>query len=444
MKVDENKIYKKNKRKNILTGISIFLLVVLIAGTWFTAGMVGIRRIEGLLGSEEFKEAYHSMYDRTEKNKKTDFEIKDKIEEITEMEALLEEQNNVDSLNITDSVGTNAIVTDVTTVVEKVMPSVVSITNSYTERYINPMDGEVYLGESEASGSGIIFGQNDQEILIITNNHVVDGSDVLLVQFIDGKVAEAQVKGVDTTIDLAVIAIQITDINDGTMDKIARARFGNSESLKVGEPAIAIGNALGYGQSVTTGVISALGRTVGDETSGIYEDLIQTDAAINPGNSGGSLLNIKGEVIGINSNKIGGTAIEGMGYAIPISKAMPIISELIKIETRIKILESEQGYIGIKGVDVTSDINEIYGIPLGIYVSSVYDGTGAQVAGLLKGDIIIEMNENKIMTMQQLQYELQYFAKGDIISLTVQRYTEKGYTEEIIEVELVDLDKLND
>jgi serine protease Do len=435
---------KINKKKKLRTGLSIFFLVVLVSGVFLTSTIVGIRGINRLLSEDGFKFAYHRIYDGT---KDALSEEMDTIEEY----AMLEDQTSEDfsdnedsQLQITDSVDSGAVVTDVTNVVETVMPSIVSITNSYYEQYMNPFDGEIYSGESQASGSGIIFAQNDTELLIVTNNHVVDGSDKLMVQFIDGELVEAQVKGVDSSVDLAVIAIQLTDIKESTINEIALARFGDSDELKVGEPAIAIGNALGYGQSVTTGVISALGRTVGDESTGIYDDLIQTDAAINPGNSGGALLNIKGEVIGINSNKIGGSSIEGMGYAIPISKATPIISELVQYETRIKIADAEKGYIGIQGADVTEEISQLYQLPVGVYVSSVYPGTGADIAGLAKGDIITELNGKDISTMEELQTELQYYAKGEVVTLKIQKYSQDGYNESEMDLELVGLDLLGE
>ena len=241
-----------------------------------------------------------------------------------------EEQTEVSDSGI-DTTSTQTIttvVTDVTEVVENVMPAVVSITNIYTET--TSFWGQNYSSEAQSSGSGIIVNENEEELLIVTNYHVVQDADTLKVQFINDTVADAQVKGADSNMDLAVIAVKLENLDAETKDAICLAKLGDSDSLKVGEPAIAIGNALGYGQSVTTGVISALDRQIEiSEDGSTTGKLIQTDAAINPGNSGGALLNVKGEVIGINSNKIGGSAIEGMGYAIPISSAEPIIENLI-------------------------------------------------------------------------------------------------------------------
>ena len=235
----------------------------------------------------------------------------------------------------------SAVVTDVTQVVEAVMPACVSITNNFTQT-VQDFWGQTYSQDETASGSGIIIGENEQELLIVTNNHVVDSTEQLYVQFIDGETVEAQVKGTDVSADLAVVAVKLDTIANSTKQEICIARMGDSDSLKIGEPAIAIGNALGYGQSVTTGVISALNRKIENSNSEEGTSLIQTDAAINPGNSGGALLNMRGEVIGINSNKIGGSSIEGMGYAIPISTARPIIEDLMERQTRTKYSEEER------------------------------------------------------------------------------------------------------
>ena len=267
------------------------------------------------------------------------------------------------------------------------MPACVSITNNFTQT-VQDFWGQIYSQDETASGSGIIIGENEQELLIVTNNHVVDSTEQLYVQFIDGETVEAQVKGTDASADLAVIAVKLDTIADSTKQEICIAKMGDSDSLKIGEPAIAIGNALGYGQSVTTGVISALNRKIESSNSEEGTSLIQTDAAINPGNSGGALLNMRGEVIGINSNKIGGSSIEGMGYAIPISTARPIIEDLMERQTRTKYSEEERGYLGISCINVTSDLSENFSMPQGIFVAQVYPGTGAEAAGLVRGNIV--------------------------------------------------------
>lgn len=332
--------------------------------------------------------------------------------------------------------------TDVTEVVKKVMPSVVSVNNKYIET--TSFFGQQYNSEGEASGSGIIVGQNDSELLIATNNHVVESAEELTVQFADGSQSQAQIKGTDADKDLAVIAVQLSDISSDTMSSISIATLGDSNALTVGEPVIAIGNALGYGQSVTTGVVSALNRAIASDgsqnvqmgTDTEVNTFIQTDAAINPGNSGGALLNIHGEVIGINSNKIGGSTVEGMGYAIPISDAKPIIENLMTKQTRLKVNEDSKGYLGITGIDVVAEYSEIYGMPQGVYVSSVTEGTGAAQAGLVKGDIITGLNGEEIKSMEELKNELSYYAAGTTVELTIMQGSPTGYQAKTVQVTL--------
>ncbi len=326
-----------------------------------------------------------------------------------------------------------AVVTDASEVASRVMPSIVAINNHYTETM--SYFGQSFTNEEEASGSGIIVGQNDTELLIATNYHVIEDADTLTVQFVEDSEAEASVKGTDADMDLAVIAVPVENIEKETLDQIAVATLGDSDALVVGEPAIAIGNSLGYGQSVTVGVISALNRTV-ELSTGSSGTFIQTDAAINPGNSGGALLNVKGEVIGINSNKIGGTAIEGMGYAIPISAASPIIADLMMKETKNKVTEEERGYLGISGISVTADVSEAYGMPEGVYIAQVYEGTAAEAAGLQKGDIITVFDGDKITSMDALQKELEFYAKGDTVEITVMTVGQGGYQEKTVQLTL--------
>lgn len=331
----------------------------------------------------------------------------------------------------TDNIST--IVADVSQVVKEVMPAIVSINNHYTEKM--SYFGQTMTSEADASGSGIIVGQNDTELLIVSNYHVIADSDELTVQFVEGSEAKASIKGTDPDMDLAVIAVPIGDVSGSTLQEIAVATLGNSDTLTVGEPAIAIGNSLGYGQSVTTGVISALNRSIqlSDGTDGTF---IQTDAAINPGNSGGALLNMKGEVVGINSNKIGGSAVEGMGYAIPISAASPIIAELMLKETKNKVAEEERGYLGISGISVTQEVSAAYGMPEGVYISQVYENTAAAAAGLRKGDIIVEFDGDKISSMDTLQKALEFYAKGDVVDVTVMSPGIGGYESRTVELTL--------
>ena len=327
---------------------------------------------------------------------------------------------------------TSTVTSDVSDIVENTLPSIVSITNMSVQEVQNFFGG-ISQQESESAGSGIIISQNDSELLVVTNNHVVEGSDTLTVTFNDGNSVEAQIKGTDSARDLAVVAVPLDKISDDTMNAIKVATLGDSDSLKVGEPAIAIGNALGYGQSVTTGIVSATGRTI----DGFDGEYIQTDAAINPGNSGGALLNANGEVIGINSAKINSSAVEGMGFAIPISDASDVIRNLMNKETRSKVSDEERGYLGIKGYDVSEEGAQMYNMPTGVYVKEVMSGGGAEKAGLTKGSIITGFEGSSISGMSSLQEQLQYYKAGEEVTLTVQIPDKNGeYTEKDIKVTL--------
>jgi len=309
--------------------------------------------------------------------------------------------------------------------------------------------GQAQEVESTSVGSGIIIGKNDTELLIVTNNHVVEGADTLSASFIDNSVYEATIKGTDSDNDLAVIAVPLSSISDDTMSQIAVAAVGDSDSLKVGEQVVAIGNALGYGQSVTTGIVSATDRTLSSSDSSDSNALIsstvttketptyiQTDAAINPGNSGGALVNMKGEVIGINSAKLASTEVEGMGYAIPITRVSSIIEELMNETTRTKVADSQKSSIGIAGITVDSNINAAYGIPAGVYVASVTPGSGAEAAGIRKGDVITKFDGKTVSTIQELKEKL-YYAAGEAVSITVQSPGEGGiYTEKELTITL--------
>lgn len=336
----------------------------------------------------------------------------------------------------------SAVVTDVTQVVEAVMPACVSITNNFTQT-VQDFWGQTYSQDETASGSGIIIGENEQELLIVTNNHVVDSTEQLYVQFINGETVEAQVKGTDASADLAVVAVKLDTIANSTKQEICIARMGDSDSLKIGEPAIAIGNALGYGQSVTTGVISALNRKIESSNSEEGTSLIQTDAAINPGNSGGALLNMRGEVIGINSNKIGGSSIEGMGYAIPISTARPIIEDLMERQTRTKYSEEERGYLGISCINVTSDLSENFSMPQGIFVAQVYSGTGAEAAGLVRGNIVVAFDGVTVQNQEELTKQMQYYKAGESVEITIMVNSANGYQQKNVTVTLSSYDQIN-
>ena len=322
---------------------------------------------------------------------------------------------------------------DIATIAKNAMPSIVSITNMSVQE-VQSFFGGTQQQESTSVGSGIIIGQTDSELLILTNNHVVEGNEKLTVSFVDNESVEANVKGTDSTKDLAVVAVKISDVKDSTMDEIAVATMGDSSKLEVGEQVIAIGNALGYGQSVTSGIVSATERTLDGYEGGT---LIQTDAAINPGNSGGALLNMNGELIGINSVKVASSSVEGMGYAIPISDASDTIQNLMNQETKTKVSEAEQGYLGIQGVDVSDESAKMYNMPTGVYISDVVKNGGAQQAGLTKGSVITGLEGTTISDMNSLKEQLQYYRVGDKVKVTVQVPGNNGeYTEKTVEVTL--------
>lgn len=345
-------------------------------------------------------------------------------------------QSDPDEKIQTTSTSSTYVATDVSDIVDAVMPSIVAITNVSETEYQSFWGGR-QMYESTSCGSGIIVSQDADYLYIATNNHVVDGANSLTVTFADDSTVSAEVKGTDPSTDLAVICVARSSIEDETMGNIKVATLGDSDDLKVGNACIAIGNALGYGQSVTTGCISALNRevSVADSSSNTSytAELIQTDAAINPGNSGGALLNAAGEVIGINSVKYSDTDVEGIGYAIPMSTAMPIIEDLI---TKEKVDESDSAYLGIAGVDVTSDVAKTYGMPTGVYVAQVTEGSAAEQAGIKKGDIITGFDGKEIGSMEELSTRLQYYSAGTTVDVTIQRASDGVYVEQTISVTL--------
>ncbi|GEM_PF-39429 len=320
-------------------------------------------------------------------------------------------------------------------VAKSCMPSVVSITNA-SVKTVQDFFGGVQQYPSESSGSGIIVGQNDSEILVATNNHVVADADTITVAFDDDAVYEAQVKGTDSDNDLAVVAVKISDMSEDTLKSIKVVSIGNSDELEIGEQVVAIGNALGYGQSVTSGWISAVDREVTDEDGKTTGKLIQTDAAINPGNSGGALLNMQGELIGINSAKAAATEVEGMGYAIPVSVAQPILDELMNRETRYKTDEEHAGYIGVTCLNVDSTSAQTYGIPLGAFVDSVEEGGPAQTAGIQKGDVIVKFDGMTVSGSSDLVGKLEYYQAGETVDVVISRAQNGEYQEQTVSVTL--------
>ena len=342
---------------------------------------------------------------------------------------------------------------DVSEIASEALPSIVSITTKSVQEVQNYFGMYGMYGyapqqqeqEVEGSGSGIIVGKNDDELLIATNYHVVEGADTLSVAFTDGNAVEASVKGFDEERDLAVVSVSLDDVKDDTMDAISIAKIGSSDDLKVGEQVIAIGNALGYGQSVTTGIVSAKNRrmdsdnntvTDGSDDSSDGVNLIQTDAAINPGNSGGALLNMEGEVVGINSAKLASTEVEGMGYAIAISDVTDILQNLMNETSRDKLDDSEHGVLGIKGSSVSSEAVQMYGIPAGVFVKKVTEGGAADKAGLKANSVITEFNGKAVSSIDQLSEYLSYYEPDEEVELTVQVPHGTSYKEETVKVTL--------
>ncbi len=437
---DSGKKKKKGKRessgagKKIMIGMCCGLAFGVFAGLGFQAVDTATDLLKDKTGLKMLKEQEDSEAD--ESVGQTDVALVGS----SELNLTEEDLNKIASMINTQNSGNT--ITDVSDVVEQVMPSMVSVNKKYVERM--SFWGQEYSQEGTGSGSGIIVGQNDTELLLVSNYHVVESPEELTVVFVDGSQAQAQIKGLQEDKDLAVIAVQLTDISSDTMSQISIAKLGSSDSLTLGEPVIAIGNALGYGQSVTTGVVSALNRPIGAtelEASAQTGDaevntFIQTNAAINPGNSGGALLNIHGEVIGITSNKIGATTVEGMGYAIPISDVEPIIEDLMSRETKLKVDEADKGFLGITGLDVDAEYAQLYDAPKGVFVSSVTEGSGADKAGLVRGDIIVAIDGVDITAMVELKNYLEYCAAGTTVKLTIMQGSPVGYQAKEVEVTL--------
>ena len=412
---------KSHTGRNIVIGLLVAALVVgLIGGAY-----IGARRIIGTQLASSFETQRESERDPEKDARRAEMSPKEILEErIMEDESDMNEDNaekgkSAKSVQLHTSGETQIIVTDVTQVYEAVIPAIVAVDNNYTETY--SFWGQTFSEDAMSTASGIIIAESDKELLIATNYHVIENANSLSVHFVNEAEVKAYEKGSDAEIDLAVIAVKLDDIDEETYNAIAIATLGNSDTLQAGEPAIVIGNALGYGQSVTTGVISAPARMIEDQyemSSGPY---IQTDAAINPGNSGGALLNSRGEVIGITVSKLADVRVEGMGYAIPISKAEPIIGDLMNYETREAVSEAERGYLGISGFGITADMAATYDLPRGVYVRDVMDGGAADKAGIIADDVITKVNGKRISSMEELQKELSYYKAGETVTIVVMR-----------------------
>ena len=413
-------------RKAILAGVLAAVTIGAVAG-----GMASFSASQDdaqLQISDEAKDEADADSEDAAKESEAAVEDAQPAEEETDLPA--GEITKADLVDVSDAAVANSGVAEVAT---NVMPAMVSITNTSVQEVMDWFRGGNFQYESKSLGTGVIMGENDEELLIVTNNHVVADSSELTVSFIDEESVEGVIKGTDAGDDLAVVAVRLEDIPAETMEQIRIANVADSEDVRVGEQVVAIGNALGYGQSVTTGIVSALGRTitVADESGyNEYTDLIQTDAAINQGNSGGALLNMKGEVIGINSVKAGASGVEGMGYAISTSKAIPIIRNLMNKKTRELVSEDQLPYLGIVGQDVTRDVAQLYGLPEGIYVTELSEDGPSDQAGIIPGMIITGFDGESIDSMSDLQELLPYYAGGETVSITVSVQNEDGEYEE--------------
>ena len=435
------------KKKGMPTWLKVLLIVfaiiLAIGGTF-----LGLAKVTGLydMCTSVIASVKESVNGEAPKEKKFEFsfgkndkddkgEINDKAEiaepEEKETEAYKETPKTTDGKEIVE-VGDH----DVSGIVEMCMPSVVAITSTQEyETYSWYGWGKSQTYEAQASGSGIIIGEDDDEYMIATNNHVVEDAKSLVITFIDDTTANAVVKGRDASKDVAVVAVKKADLENGTADNIRIATIGDSDELKIGQGVVVIGNALGYGQSVTVGYVSALHKSITIEETD-YEDLIQTDAAINPGNSGGAMLNMKGELIGINSAKLASSKIEGIGYAIPITAVYDILNDFSNQEARDVVESNEQGYLGIQGQTIDSQIAAQYDMPTGVYVYKIVEGVPAEDSELCEKDIITKLNSNTVENMEDLREILTYYKGGETIKLTVQRLEDGEYVEKTVEVEL--------
>ena len=433
-----NKDNRNNKIRKIAKKGLTFSLCAVLAGGLAAGSFEGVNKLAGWSGATTVEAA--SNKDETTltyaKSEKKDADASD---------------SKSDTGKDTGSTAKGSL--DVSEIVSEALPSIVSITTKSVQEVQNYFGMYGMYGyapqqqeqEVEGSGSGIIVGKNDDELLIATNYHVVEGADTLSVAFTDGNAVEASVKGFDEERDLAVVSVSLDDVEDDTMDAISIANIGSSDDLKVGEQVVAIGNALGYGQSVTTGIVSAKNRrmdsdnntvTDGSDDSSDGVNLIQTDAAINPGNSGGALLNMEGEVVGINSAKLASTEVEGMGYAIAISDVTDILQNLMNETSRDKLDDSEHGVLGIKGSSVSSEAVQMYGIPAGVFVKEVTEGGAADKAGLKANSVITEFNGKTVSSINQLIEYLSYYEPDEEVELTVQVPHGTSYKEENVKVTL--------
>lgn len=403
---------KKKKNGRMVKRVAGITAAALLFGTVSGGTMVGVNMLADSMRQETYPQVSQS----------------ETLETAPQTQAVLPPNSNSGGAS-------GAVALDVSAIVENAMPSIVAINNTMLYQS-NSWFGGMQTYEVPSSGSGIIVGQNDEELLIVTNNHVVEDSNNLSVVFIDSTSVNAAIKGTDADFDLAVIAVPLKDIPAETLGQISVATMGDSDALKMGESVIAIGNALGHGQSVTVGCVSALDREVTTDGT-TTRNLLQTDAAINPGNSGGALLNMKGEVVGINAAKYSSTDVEGIGYAIPISKAQDIISSLMTKRTRSGVVEEgKEGYLGIQGLTVDDSMAKQLGMPAGVFVSGIIEGGAASKTDLREKDIITKFDDQTVRSMATLQELLKYYKEGETVNITVQTLKDGAYEERTIEITL--------
>jgi len=439
-KAGKKKKVSSGKGKKVWATIGLALVFGLVASFVFNASNMVVSKINNKIEAKA-EDKNDSKQDEDVKS----IEGKNSDEENAKDNETINSDKKIDVVGenlFADETGTDGgSYHSVAAVAEEAMPSIVAITNKSIQEVRSFYGMGVQQYEQTAAGSGIIIGQNDTELLIVTNAHVVESANTLTVCFIDEEAYEAEIKGSDTTNDLAIIAVKLSDISGSTMDAIKIASVGSSDDLKIGEQVVAIGNALGYGQSVTTGIVSALNRSIGGEEDTSESKYIQTDAAINPGNSGGALLNMKGELVGINSAKLANTKIEGMGYAIPIDAAAPILENLMTFATRSQVDEADAGYLGITGFTVTDEVAAQYNIPKGVYVSDTGSDSAAGKAGIQQGDVIVKFDGMSIDSMNKLRERLAYYKAGETIEVVVARANEGEYKEKTVTVTLESKDK---
>jgi len=424
-------MYKKNLGKNVAT----IVLSALLFGSVSGVTMVGVNRVAQVSSSQAVADGAGASTDTFRQNTVAggNTAAEGNASGNSASNALYTGNEGAPTVQAATSTGAAKTVTEIA---QGAMPQVVSITNTIRyQQYGYSMFGAGGETEAAASGSGVIVGKTDSELLIVTNHHVIEDSTSLSVQFVDGTSADAEIKGEDSEADLAVIAVDLSNIPADTLSAIEIAQFGDSDALEVGDQVVAIGNALGYGQSVTTGIISAKNRDV-ETSTGTEAGLLQTDAAINPGNSGGALLNMEGQVIGINVAKYSSTDVEGMGYSIPSNKAIEVINTLATKTTRSKVSEENRGYLGIQAKTIDSATAEAYGMVQGVYVYKIVEGSAADASDLQEKDIIVKFDDQSVTSLDDIHELLERYSAGETITLTVKRPNGSAYDEKTISITL--------